>query len=356
LDKRVSLLSVSITVVMLVALIISGCTQQAPAPSPAPSPAPTPAKWPEVISIGTSPSGGTYYVVGVGWADTVSKYVDITARGEATGGAEANLKLMKASDLELGIVNDMDAYYGPRGLAHWASEGKMPVRLLFKSHKFEMWTGTKVKGINSIEDLKGKKYMADWKGAPVMVSYAKPMLECYGFDTEKDITIQPTAGWVETVAAATEETASAVQLIGTHPAPRVVELTETVGLRLLSVSDEVLECVAKKIPWAAPSKIPAGTYKGQTEDVGDVQVWTNFTITPDLPEDLVYELAKATFTHLDELAAIHPALKQLNLKGALTNPQMPYHPGAVKYYKEAGVWTSEMEATQSQLVKEIGAG
>lgn len=292
-------------------------------------------------------------MVGVGWADMASKYVDVTARAESTGGAEANLKLMKAGETELGIVNDQDAYIAPRGLERWASEGKMPVRLLFKSHRFEMWPATRAdSGIKKIEDLKGKRFMCDWKGAPVQISWAKPMLECYGI--LDDVTILPTAGWKEVKAAVAEGTAEAVAYIGTHPAPIPTEQAETVGVRMLSISDEVLKCINKKAPWASPAKIPAGTYKGQTEDIGSVEVWTNFTITPDLPEDLVYELAKATFEHLDELVPIHPAFKQLGLKGALTNPQMPYHAGAVKYYKEAGVWTSEMEATQSRLLKEIG--
>ncbi|MFC2122668.1 TAXI family TRAP transporter solute-binding subunit [Bacteroidota bacterium] len=347
--------NVLLAAVLVVGLVLVGCAKPAPspAPAPAPTPAPTPAKWPDVISIGTSPTGGTYYVVGVGWADMVSKYVNTTVRAESTGGAEANIRLMESGETELGIVNDMDAYIAPRGLDYYAPK-KMPVRLLFKSHKFEMWVATRAdSGIKTIEDLRGKKYMCDWKGAPVQISWNKPMLECAGILDE--VTILPASGWKEIKAGIAEGTADAVAYIGSHPAPHPTEQAETIGVRMISLSDEMLECINKKIPWAAPNKIPAGTYKGQTEDVGDVMVWTNMTITPDLPDDLVYELAKATFEHLNELVPVHPVFKQLGLKGALTNPQMPYHAGAVKYYKEAGVWTSEIEATQNRLLKEIGA-
>ena len=347
--RRVFCFNVLLTAVLVVGLLLVGCAK----PAPAPAPAPVPAKWPDVISIGTSPTGGTYYVVGVGWADMVSKYGDITARAESTGGAEANIRLMEAGEIELGIVNDMDAYIAPRGLEYYAPK-KMPVRLLFKSHKFEMWPAVRADSpIKKIEDLKGRTYMADWKGAPVMISWAKPMLECYGI--LDDVTILPTSGWKDTKSAIAEGTTDAGQFIGTHPAPIPTEMAETIGVRMLSISDEMLECINKMVPWASPAKIPAGTYKGQTEDSGSVQVWTNFTITPNLPDDLVYELTKATFEHLDKLVPIHPAFKQLGLKGALTNPQMPYHAGAIMYYKEAGVWTSEMEETQSRLLKEIGA-
>lgn len=351
---------VLLATVLLVGLLMAGCAKPAPSPSPAvkpsPAPAPAPAPWPKVISVGTAPSGATYYVVGAGWAETVSKYVKISVKAEVTPGAEANLKMIKGKEIELGIVNDEDAYLAPRGIERSAALGKVPVRLLFKSHKFELWPATRAdSGIKTIEDLKGKRFMGDWVGAPVLWSYGKRLFECYGFDIKKDLILQQTPGWKEIMAAIAEKTTDAGMIIGTHPAPNVVSMAESYALRHLSASDKVLDCIYQKIPWAAPCKMPVGTYKGQTEVIGDVEIWTNFVITPDLPEDLVYQLTKATFEHLAELVPIHPAFKQVSLKNALTNPQMPYHSGAVKYYKEAGVWTSEMEATQSRLLKDIGA-
>jgi len=220
----------------------------------------------------------------------------------------------------------------------------------------EIWPVTRSdSGLKTFEDLKGKRFMGEWAGSPMMWSYGKRLFECYGFDIKKDLILQTTPGWKELMAAVAEKTADAGMVLGTHPAPNIVSMAESYGLRHIPVSDKMLDCVYQKIPWAAPCKMPAGTYKGQTEAIGDVEVWTNFTVTPDLPEDLVYQLTKATFEHLADLVPIQPAFKQLNVKTAVNNPMMPFHPGAIKYYKEAGVWTSEMEATQSRLLKEIGA-
>ncbi len=86
-----------------------------------------------------------------------------------------------------------------------------------------------------------------------------------------------------------------------------------------------------------PAVIPAGTYEGQAEDVQTATVG-NFLITHDgVPEDTVYQMTRLLFENLDQLTAAHAAAKAIDPAKALEGMPIPLHPGAEKYYREAGI-------------------
>ena len=82
--------------------------------------------------------------------------------------------------------------------------------------------------------------------------------------------------------------------------------------------------------------IPAGTYEGQGSDVQTAAVQNYLVTHSDVAEDVVYAMTKATFENLDDLQAAHAAAKDIKLDGAAANPPAPLHPGAERYFKEAG--------------------
>ena len=84
-------------------------------------------------------------------------------------------------------------------------------------------------------------------------------------------------------------------------------------------------------------KIPANTYKGQTAEVPTVAVNAVLIAGTQLKDDMVYNLTKALFENQAELASAHAKGKELNLQYAVKGVSIPFHPGAVKYYKEKGL-------------------
>jgi uncharacterized protein len=83
--------------------------------------------------------------------------------------------------------------------------------------------------------------------------------------------------------------------------------------------------------------IPANTYNGQTADVPTVAV-QNFLVTHDgVPADTVYKMTRAMFESQDAMIAAHAAAKAIRKEAAATGSPVPLHPGAEKYYREAGL-------------------
>ena len=84
--------------------------------------------------------------------------------------------------------------------------------------------------------------------------------------------------------------------------------------------------------------MPGGTYPGLTSDVGVVAVANLLVVDERMGEDLAYELTRVLFAKQRDLAAIHPEGAKLTLETAIDGSPAPYHPGAIRYYRERGVW------------------
>jgi TRAP transporter TAXI family solute receptor len=87
-----------------------------------------------------------------------------------------------------------------------------------------------------------------------------------------------------------------------------------------------------------PAVIPAGSYRGQAEDVPTVGSATVLVVDPRLDEGLAYEITRAIFDHAFELAAIHPVARSFSPARAASGSPVPYHPGAIRFYRERGAW------------------
>jgi TRAP transporter TAXI family solute receptor len=127
-----------------------------------------------------------------------------------------------------------------------------------------------------------------------------------------------------------------VALVGT-PTPAIQQVEESEPITFLSLSPEQVEAIRKAMPAFSPSKIAAGTYRSLEKDYATVGIY-NFAIgRPDLPDDLVYQIVKAAFEHQPRLLKATAAARETLPQNADKNTFMPFHPGAVRYYREIGI-------------------
>ena len=134
-----------------------------------------------------------------------------------------------------------------------------------------------------------------------------------------------------------------VDYVLTHlalPGAAITEMTVSRDSTLLSVSDAAIDHLHSELGTLARDSgrcvIPAGTYKGQEKDVAAVVSAGEMTINKDVPDVLAYTIIKTICDNVGELHAINPANKNFDPKWGWKNVALPLHPGAEKFYKEAG--------------------
>jgi TRAP transporter TAXI family solute receptor len=106
---------------------------------------------------------------------------------------------------------------------------------------------------------------------------------------------------------------------------------------VFSFSEDEITTLLAKFPELSRSTIPAGTYKTLQENLSSVGLF-NFAIAhKDLPDDLVYGIVKAVMENHARMVQAHPAAKETVPQNVAKNRFLPFHPGAVKYFRELGI-------------------
>lgn len=146
--------------------------------------------------------------------------------------------------------------------------------------------------------------------------------------------------------------------VGGNPAPAISQLSEVIDIRLIPVAAALVERLHKTEPYYNPAIIPAAAYKG-IEDTPTLGVRTLLVVNQTLPEDLAYNILRALWhkTSRVMLSSGHPQGKMIQLEAALDGVSIPLHPGARRYYAEAGLLkdnASKAPATNAPISSEPG--
>jgi uncharacterized protein len=289
------------------------------------------------LSIATGGTGGVYYPYGGAIANVISKYVPgVEATAEVTAAAVDNLKLIGAGEADIGYAYpdlSYDAMEGKR-----AFKSKLPIRMvvhLYTSY-FHLVTLSN-SNIKSVADLKGKKVST---GAPNSGTeiVAFRVLEAYGINADKDIR-RDRLSVVESVNALKDGKIDAFFWVGGLPTAAVLDLAATpnTSMRLVP-TDGALPNIFKKYGQVyVKASIPKATYPKMTGDIGVVGIPNVLVCNTKADPDIIYKALKAMFDHKADLVAVHSQAKEFTLKNAVIKTVVPYHPGAIKYYKEKGV-------------------
>ncbi len=290
----------------------------------------------EVINIATAGIGGSYYPVGAGIAKIIDHYVEgATGTAEVTGASIENVKLLGRKKVRLAFVEP--AFAGlPAYLGKKPFDKRIDIRCVSSLH---FSTGSPVvlkkSGITKITDLKGKRVAVGKMGS--MTSKATGYLfKAYGMSFD-DMDIRY-MGHSEAADALRDRSIDAAILVGAPPAASIMSIAATHDIDILSGDEQHMEKMKALKPGIGVFNIKKGTYKG----VGhDSLVWmSGLTLLCNAEEkpDLIYEIVKGMYEHRDIIEKSHPAAKVITVENAVTDFGIPFHPGAIRYYKERGVW------------------
>ena len=345
--KSVKIVSLAIAFIFLLVLSMLGSVKAA-----------TP-DWPKTLSFPSGRIGTSVYSIVVGMSDLITRNVGIKTVPEA-GSPGKNVILLHKKGAELALGDSNVAYLSARGLEDYKEYGKMNVRLLFNNSVPSLFAfiTRRDANIRSVTDLKGKKMMCIYPPNPTFTTGANMLFEAVGM-TKADVTAMSYSGHQEGDAALKEKRIAAyihVQTV-TSVIPFIQELNSEVPIRIVGVPEEKLDIVLPKYPYFAKGALSSKIYGDMIDrkDMVGAGLVDNMLCGGHLPDDLIYEVMKAIFNHVEELLPVHPIVKAWVENPVAGTPVLPYHPGAIKYYKEKKMWTEALENKQKQLLVELGA-
>ena len=291
------------------------------------------------LSIATGGTGGVYYPLGGGMANVFSKTIPgMTATAEVTGGSVANLQLIGTGKPYIALTQAdalVDAYNGQGKF----KSGKIPVRAMMLLYTNLMHAVTiEGTGINSIGDLKGKRVSTGSPGSATEV-FAFRVLEAAGIDPNKDIR-KERLGVSESVNAIKDKKIDAFFFVVGLPTSSVTDLAATPGVKIkfLDHANLLPAMVKKSGNIYIADVIPKGTYPGMDKDNQATAVANLLVANANMSDEAVYNIVKTIFDKRPDLIAVHKAAADIKLENqkSAASP-VPWHPGAVKYYKEKGL-------------------
>jgi uncharacterized protein len=290
----------------------------------------------EFINVLTGGTSGVYYPLGVALTQLYGKVLpDVKTSVQATKASAENLNLLQAGrgEVAFSLGDTLNEAWKGNEEAGFKTPLKKLRTLAAIYPNYIHFLAAADSGIHSLADLKGKRVSV---GAPKSGTElnSRDILKAVGM-SYKDLGKVEYLGYAESVELIKNRQLDATLLSSGLGVAAVRDLATALKIVVIPIPADVVT----KIGEAAYTTgvIPANTYNGQTSDVPTVTV-QNYLVTHEgVPTDTVYKMTKVMFENLDALQAAHAAAKAINKDTAGKGAPVPLHPGAEKYYKEAGL-------------------
>lgn len=284
----------------------------------------------------TGGTSGTYFPLGGAIANienNVNKEAGFNVTVNSTGASKENIMLISKAEADYAIVQNDVTDYAAKGevLFDSAVGGVATVASIYP--EIVQIVVAADSGIDSVDDLKGKKVSIGDAGSGVEAN-ALQILDAYGLTTN-DISVNRLS-FKESGNAFKDGALDAFFVTAGVPNTAISELAVTRSLKLINVDGAEADSLIAKYPFYTNITIPKDVY-GTADDIQTVGVRAIIVCREDLNENEVYLFTKALYDNLDDLAAAHAKGKEFKLEEANDGVTVALHPGAAKYFAEAGL-------------------
>ena len=297
---------------------------------------------PHFASIGTAPPGGAFFTFGGILADvlnTASPALEARFTAEATKGSQENIRRLDRGELDFALANSAITYFAVRGEGGW--DQSYPMRAVMTlAPNVALFVTRDDSGIESITDLAGKRVAVGPAGAGFEF-FQQPLLAAHGM-SRKDFTEVFYASQAAAVNMLSDGSAAAVFLGGAVPTASITQAAAGQEIRFVPLDPEARVRLSDDYLFFNPATIPAGTYRGQDQPYEGLDVGSMHLIAAaDVDEELVYRVTKALYENSQAVTDRHPAGRAINAHNVVRDTGTPFHPGAVRFYREVGIWPKE---------------
>jgi len=319
--------------------------------------APAGAQAPKSVSLGTNPPGTIFYTVGSGLAKIVSQAAPFQMGIQPYTGTSTFLPLVNSGEMEFGVVNAVDMGLTYRGPAKFNIGGKNPfphsphVRLVMRGSPLLVGLLVhKASPFRNIYDVKGKRMTGEYPAHLAVWYNMFGHLASAGM-TWNDVKVVPVPAVNDGVDALVQGRADVTE----HAlnSAKIKEADAAVGVRHISIdcSAEGEARLRKAVPGYYPRIIKAGTATAVVEDACFIAYDIYLGTGKNVPDTVVEAALKAIWENVQMLPPLHPIFKEWTRERAVDpDVTIPYHPGAIRFYKERGVWSPAMDQAQQKLL------
>ena len=290
------------------------------------------------LAFGGGPTGGTFQYFANGIAILMSKNIEnVEVSSEGTGGSAENLKRLNAGDVDFGIVYSVDLWLG--------SQGKLPqdTKQYTKVRPMSYLYGAPAQlvvradsGVTDAMQLVGKKVAVGNAGSGAALS-AQRFFEALGIWDK----VEPQfLGYSAAASALGDKKIDAFWVLVGYPNASIIEASTTNDIALLNTYETAKTAgFFDKFPAYSEAKIPAGTYKGQDQDVLTFQDSTLWCAREDLDAETVSQALSVVYSPegLEHMVKSHKAAAEMSIETGISGIPLPLHKGAEAFWTEQGV-------------------
>lgn len=297
-----------------------------------------PAPQQRFLSVGTAPPGGAFFVVGGALAEVLDAHKSaegwrVTA--EATKGSQENIRRLERGEIDAALSNSAITYFAVRGTEGWDKAYDVQT-VMTLAPNVALFIAPEGSGVKTIQDLKGQRVVVGPAGAGFEY-FIRPILAAHGVSYEDFTPLNATQ--VGAVDMLTDGSAAAAFLGGAVPTSSITQAASGGDVVFVPFAAEARDQLVEGYEFFRPATIPAGTYRGLDEAYEGLDVGSMHLITSaGQDEELVYQITKTLYENRAEVVERHPAGKAINPANAVRSTGVEFHPGAIRYYREIGIW------------------
>jgi TRAP transporter TAXI family solute receptor len=287
------------------------------------------------VTLMTGPQGGVWVPLGGALKGMWEKAIPGLQVQAQPGAGVANVRGVDEGKAHIGFANSSTTVDGLEGRAPYTKKVTKVCQMANLYPQYFQVVARADAKINSFADLKGKTVVTQPKGNTAE-AVTDAILKINGLNYQSLAKINFQAAYTDAVSLMQDGHAQVFTLGTTAPASSVMDLASARDVQLVPVDDKTMEAMRKMNPGYYKGIIKAGTYPKQAKDVPVIAYSAHLVAACDLPENTVYTMVKTIAANVDAMSASNKAMAGLKPKDMAVDIGVPFHKGAIKFYKEAG--------------------
>jgi TRAP transporter TAXI family solute receptor len=287
------------------------------------------------FNFGAATQGGFWYALGGAYAMEIEEAIPGSSVTVIEGGSVSNLLGLEQGKFQMGFSNGQTVPEALNGEGNFEKKAEN-VRWAATLYPNVMHIVVREDSdIHSIKDLKGKKVSPGIKGYSGELAFQN-ILDINGMSYD-DLSKIEYVGTADGANLLRDGHIDAMVGMLAAPVSTFQELDTTLGIRIISLEDETISKMKEINNGFSKYVIGKDVYQNIDSDANTISAYTTFLVHKDLSEDTVYTLMKTLFDNKDTWSNLNTMMSSFNEEFSIENKIGPIHPGAEKFYKEAGV-------------------